>query len=83
MFFTKLGRIIAALAFALGLLEIAIGLAVATGVIAEPEPGRYLGGRRSGEWIDGGFYRVIFAIMIGIITDISRSVAKDNPVTRD
>ena len=83
MFFTKLGRIIAALAFALGLLEIAIGVGVATGVIVEPEPGRYLGGRTSGESIDGGFYRVIFAIIVGIITDISRSVAKGNPVTRD
>ncbi len=83
MFFTKLARIFAALAFTLGVLEIAMGFGVATGVIVETKPGGYLGTRTSGVWNDGGFYRVMFAIIIGVITGISRSVAEDNPVRRD
>ena len=83
MFYTTLGRIAASLALALGLLRFAWGLAIATGTIVEPEPGRYLGTRTSGEVIDQGIYVVLFAIILGVITEISRSVAKDNQIERD
>ena len=43
MFFTNIGRITAGIVFVLGLLRIAMGIAVATGAIVEPEPGYYLG----------------------------------------
>lgn len=76
MFYTKMGRIAVDIAFALGLLRIAMGLAVATGTIVEPDPGHYLGNNTSGEAIDQGIHYVLFAIILGVITDISRSVAK-------
>ena len=59
-------------------MSIAMGLSVATGAIIEPEPGPFLGNKTSGEAIDSGIYRIIFAIALGVITDISYSVARDN-----
>ena len=74
MLYTTLGRVAAGIALVLGLMGIALGLGVATGVIVEPEPGHYLGTRTSGEWIDRGIYRVLFAIILGVATDISESL---------
>ena len=76
MFYTKIARIVAALAFVGGLLRIALGIAVATGTIVEPEPGMYLGAVTAVEAIDQGIHYALFAIVLGVITDISRSVAK-------
>lgn len=78
MLFTTMGRIIAGLAFILGLLRLATGLAVATGAVVEPQPGAYLGTRTSGEVIDQGIYTMLFAIILGVATVISRSVSKSN-----
>ena len=78
MLFTTLGRIVAGLIFAYGLLRFAMGLAVATGALVEPEPGRYLGARTSGEAIDQGIYTMLFAIVLGVVVEISRSVSKRN-----
>ncbi len=75
MFFTKLGHSAAGLIFFWGFVQIAMGFAVATGVLIEPEPGRYLAGT-SGEAIEGGFYYVFIAIILGVITEISRAVFK-------
>jgi len=68
----------AGIAFVLGLLRIALGLAAATGTIVEPEPGHYLDASTSGEAIDQGIYYLLFAIILDVVTDISRSVAKGN-----
>lgn len=76
--FTKLGRIAAVLVFIFGLLSLLMGLGVATGIIVEPEPGHYLGSRTSGEAIDQGIYRILFAIALGILTEISQSIAGKN-----
>ena len=76
MFYTKIARIVATLAFIGGLLRIALGVAVATGSIVEPEPGMYLGTLTTGQAIDQGVHYVLFSIVLGVITDISRSVAK-------
>jgi len=80
MLYTKLGSLVAGIAFVLGILGIAMGIAVATGTIIEPEPGRYLGYHTSGEAIDRGIYKVFFAIALGVITEISRSIAKRDEV---
>jgi len=77
MFYTKLGRVAAAIAFVLGLIWIAFGVAVLTGAI-EPEPGYYLEDNAISEWMDRGIYYVMFGIVLGVITDISNSVAKGN-----
>ena len=83
MFYTNLGRVAASIVFVLGLMGIAMGLGVATGGIVEPSPGYYLGNKTSGEAIDKGIYYVLFAIILGVITDISRSVAKGKQVKPD
>ncbi len=78
MVFTTLGRVVAILAFVFGLIGVLMGLAVPTGNLVEPEPGYYLGTRTSGEAIDRGIYKILFAIILGVLTDISRSLAKSS-----
>jgi hypothetical protein len=76
MFFTKLGKIAAGIVFVYGLLILLMGIGVATGVIVEPEPGRYLGSHTSGEAIDEGIFRILFSIGLGILAEISMSVVQ-------
>jgi len=71
MFYTKLGRVVAALAFGLGLLGIVVGFSLA----AETSQA-YLGTKTSGEWIDRGIYMTVFGVIVGVLTDISDSVAE-------
>jgi hypothetical protein len=78
MFYTTLGRIVAGLSFGLGILGIVMGLTIATGVVVEPSPGAYVGAKTTGQWIDRGIYMLVFAIILGVLTDISRSVAQLN-----
>ena len=73
MFFTKAGRVIAWLAVAFGGLRIALGFGLAGGNPAAAQ--RYLGSATTGDAIDQGLMLVVFGIAIGILTDISRSVA--------
>lgn len=74
MFYTRLGSLFAGIALVLGLLRFAMGFAVATGTIVEPEPGHYLGFATSGHAIDQGIYTMIVAVCLGVITEISRSL---------
>ncbi len=74
MLYTNLGRIVAALTLICGILVFAMGLGVATGVIVEPEPGRYLGSTSPREAIDRGLLYALFGIILGILTEISRSL---------
>ena len=76
MFFTNSGRVVAVVALALGALQFALGLGVATGAILEPSPGAVLGTKTRGQAIDKGMYTMLFAIVVGILTDISTSVAQ-------
>ena len=73
MFYTNLGRVLAGLGFALGLAGIAIGLASASG---DHDPSALVGTKTSGQWIDRGIYTLICSVVIGVLTDISRSVAR-------
>jgi len=59
-----------------GLLMVVIGLSIATGAVVEPQPGHYLGSKSSGQVSDAGIYTMVFAIILGVITDISRTLAK-------
>jgi len=68
--------VVAGIVFVIGILGIAMGFSVATGYVVEPEPGYFLGSKTSGEWIDRRIYRVFFAICLGVLTDISKSLAK-------
>ena len=76
MSYTKSGRVVAGILLFIGVSACVIGLSVATGIIVEPEPGRYLGSKTSGEAIDRGLYYVFIAICLGVLTEISLSVAK-------
>lgn len=74
MFFTRVGGIVAWVAFVLGALRMAMGLAVALSENRE-ELGPYLlGNKTSGQAIDGGLMMLVFGIGLGILVEISRSV---------
>ncbi|WP_299816997.1 hypothetical protein [uncultured Roseibium sp.] len=84
MLFTRLGKIAAYLALLVGGMEFLVGLGVAFEFIVEPTPGRYLGSRTPGQAIDRGTLIILFAIVLGIVTEISRSLrAVSNPQNRD
>ena len=69
-FYIKASRVLAPLIIVFGVTSLLMGLGVATGVIVEPEPGRYLGSHTSGQVIDRGIYRIIVGIVIGAIGEI-------------
>lgn len=75
MFFTTCGRIVAWVAFVAGLSRIGLSLLA----LASDDPTlvarHYLGSRKIGEYIDQGIYVVLFAIGLGILTEISRNIA--------
>lgn len=75
MFFTQAGRVVAWLAFIFGGLRVALSLAVAF-FGNEAMAMEYFGKLTSGQSIDRGIYTMIFGIGLGILTEISRSVAK-------
>ena len=73
MFFTQAGRVVAWLAFIFGALRVVMGFAFAGNGAAAA---RYLGSGTTGEAIDQGLLTMVFAIGLGILSEISRSVAK-------
>jgi len=76
MIYTSLGRIAAALLFIFGILGLVIGLGVVTNPTIEPESVRVQLMRMSGQLIEYGAYSIIWAIALGILTDISQSIAR-------
>jgi hypothetical protein len=77
MLYTHLGRIVAVLALIMGIGLIVGGLTIANEWLLPYEAAlaRYARwARSSGEVIDRGVYYVCFAIALGILTEISRSV---------
>jgi len=76
MLFTNLGRIVA-LALLTGILWVAAGLMIATGALTPEQAAQvFPRARSSGAVVDRGAYMVLFAIALGILTEISRSVHK-------
>ncbi len=76
MFYTKAARVVAVVAFVLGVLSVLMGLTVATGLTPEPSPGAYLGRKTSGQAIDRGIYYILFAIVVGVLSEISQSLSR-------
>ena len=77
MFFTSAGRFIAWLAIMFGAARIALALFVIQ--MGDPDlVSRYIGSGATGQAIDQGLYILIFGIVIGVLTDISRSVRDPN-----
>ena len=85
MFYTKIARLVLYIMLTLGILRFSMGLSIATGVIVESEPGRYLGTATSGEAIDKGLLYILIAIILGVLVEISKAVhekAQENPDTK-
>jgi hypothetical protein len=77
MLYTHVGRIVVVLALIFGILEIVLGLAIANEMLLpyQAELARYAPwARSSGEVITRGIYYAVFAIALGILTEISRNV---------
>ena len=74
MFFTKVGRGVAWLAFGFGVLRVVTGFAVAYSGDQSLAP-EYLGTKTSGQAINQGQWAILFGIGLGILTEISQSVA--------
>lgn len=81
MFFTKIGRVIAWLAFVFGALRVVMGFLVATittsneAMVAASK--RYLSASTSGEAIDAGVELLVFGVAIGILVEISLKIGRD------
>ncbi len=76
MVFTRLGRIVAFLALIAGFFRVATGVLIAAGAMGPQQAAlaRIFGSTTTGAVIDGGIYAIIFAIALGILTEISQSV---------
>jgi hypothetical protein len=77
MFFTRLGYVVVGLALIAGIWNVAGGLMIATGVIGPHEEALariFPSASTSGEVIDKGIYRIIFGIVLGILTEISSAL---------
>ena len=82
MIFTHLGRIVAFLALLIGIWWVAGGPMIATGALAPEECAlaRYFGKKTTGAVIDRGLYAILFAIALGILTEISYAVRANRQV---
>jgi hypothetical protein len=74
MFFTKLGRVLAWLAFVGGAVRLAMGFLVASSGNHAALAPRYLGSSTSGEAIDQGIMVLVFGVALGILVEISRTL---------
>ncbi|MER9221925.1 hypothetical protein NKI48_23850 [Mesorhizobium sp. M0644] len=74
MFFTKLGRVIAWVLVILSGFRVvaAVSFAFTTGQNMAP---RYFGSKTTGEVIDQGLLYLLIGVAVGIVAEISRSVA--------
>ncbi|WP_107675387.1 hypothetical protein [Agrobacterium sp. LAD9] len=74
MFFSHLARILAALAFLVGIYKIGLGISIAQEWLLPYEEAlaRYApGAKGSGALIDRGFYTLIVAVVLGALAEVS------------
>lgn len=79
MFFTRLGRIAAVVALALGVFKVVGGIVMGMGLIGRAKGAllKYHGKAvSSAEIIDTGIYIILFAIALGILTEIRAGLAR-------
>lgn len=82
MFFTKLGRVIAWLMVIVGSFRMVLALAIifTTGQNMSP---RYLGSKTTGEVIDASLLYILIGVAVGVVAEISRSVAAKMEVKKE
>lgn len=73
MFFTRLARVVAFIALVLGIVHLAMAIAIAGGMLGPGAAERYLVST-VGEAIDRGAYMVIFSIALGTLAEISAKI---------
>ncbi|MCF6234376.1 MAG: hypothetical protein L3J36_14930 [Rhodobacteraceae bacterium] len=74
MTFTKLGRILAVTAIVLGVFRITMAVIAINSVDPVGAARAFLGSKSTGYYIDQGIYSVVFGIVVGVLTDISKSL---------
>ena len=75
MFYTKLGSVAVGLAFVLGITGIVLGFSISSGEGVTAD-----GIKLAEVFLESGFTCILFAIIIGVLTDISKSIAKGDEV---
>jgi hypothetical protein len=75
MFFTQTARIFAIVIFALALLQVGVGLLFASEYLGPAEPflKRYTIEKTTGAMIDKGLHRLLLAVALGTLAEISRA----------
>ncbi|MFT5616364.1 MAG: hypothetical protein ACI8Q6_003663 [Granulosicoccus sp.] len=74
MMFTKLGRFLAVLVILFGVLRITMAVMVLQSEDPVGAASAFLGSNSTGQAIDRGIYTIVFGILVGVLTDISRSL---------
>lgn len=74
MMYTKIASVIAGIVLLVGILSLLTGSFIATSDMTEVEAVRYLGNKTTGQMIDRGIYTIIFAVALGVLTEISKSL---------
>lgn len=78
MFFTRLGLVVAWLALVVGVGRIVSALAVLWSEDPDAMRAQLLGSITTGRAIDQGVYAILFAVALGILTEISRSLRRSD-----
>jgi hypothetical protein len=81
MVFTNLGRIIAWLLVIVGSLRAGSAL-LFTSMTGEAMYPRYFGSKTTGEVIDAGMMYIMVGVAVGMLAEISRSIAAKPEVTK-
>jgi hypothetical protein len=74
MFFTAVGRVVAFLLAFGAVFRITLAVLIASGVLPPEAQQRYLGSHSPGEVIDRATYVLAFSIILGVLTEISRTL---------
>jgi hypothetical protein len=76
--FSQIARVVAVVAFLGGLAQVAVGLAIATGVTGPYEVAltRYAGGGSSGELIDQGILVWLIGLVLGVLAEIGLAIRR-------
>ena len=76
--YTKLASLITAIALFYGIATILMGIFLIPSDMSAIDAVEYLGTKTTGQLIDRGIYTILFAIILGVLTEISKSLSVKN-----
>ena len=76
MFFSHVARILAVLALVLGVFQIVSGYDLVASNVSSADSFLRRSDLSPGEWVDRGVYKVLFAIALGTLAEVSFAVRK-------